>query len=319
MNNIFFPAINKTIEFPSSIDELKPSDYLYFLKLVELNKHGKITFDQVLTNLVFRVIFRKKGIFKRFTQFKSEDYDSDSFYLTPQAQARTNFMFNLQQIKELFSFLFTLDENSDIYTSNNYEIKGSIRNFIPKIKNMYGPMDALQNISILEYIHAIDHLYQYSKSKDESDLNRMIAVLWRPKQKFIRIRKFFNIWNGDIRVEYNDLLVEDRSKYFEKIPSFIKLACYMFMIECDNFIKKSEMLIGNAVINLEVLFQEIDESEETDSDNLGFLGIMMKVAESGVFGNMKETSKVNLYDFLTKLYQNRMEYINSKSNDKKND
>jgi hypothetical protein len=200
-----------------------------------------------------------------------------------------------------------------------FEPAKSVRNFLPKYKGLYGPYDAFQNLIVLEYIHAREAFLEYSMFKEEDKLNELIAILYRPKKSFHWIRKLFSNYNGQLRIDYNENNLESRIKKVAKWPNHIKYAIYLYFLGCDDYLKSGEVTIGGNQIDLSILYKNADDDSSSSGDGLGFLGILYKIADTGTFGNINEASRINLYDFILKLYQNRMEYIEFKSKQKKND
>lgn len=287
----------KKIQIPSDLDELTPEQYQYFLQLIGLAQSGVLDYTDIQTRMVYFIL----GMKHHPRIFNNKSINSD--------ETREQICYNISTIADLLDFLFIIEDHQG---DRQFQPARTIHNFFPKIKNLYGPEDAFQNLSVIEYVHARDHFLNYAKTQEEKHLNNLVATLYRPKKWFHSIRKKMPSYDGQIRQKYNDNTVESRFKKVSKIAPELKFAVYLYFLECENFIKTSTINVGGSFIDLSVLFKSSDDDGGGVSDDLGMLGILYKVAETGVFGNMEGASQTNLYDMLLKLYQNHIDYINNK-------
>jgi hypothetical protein len=51
------------------------------------------------------------------------------------------------------------------------------------------------------------------------------------------------------------------------------------------------------------IFRKGKGEGRSEGEGIGLTGVLMSLAESGVFGNIKETADANVWDVLTRLYQ----------------
>lgn len=267
------------IEFPTALEEFTPKQFLKWVSLILRFESGDINHHDLKTELATYLIKRK--IHKKDLK---EPFASQIFRLT-----------------EHLHFLFEEKEKEDkieLYPAT------SIKNLLPRIKCYYGPADALRDITFLEYIHAYQYYREFIIDQDVSKLNDLAAVLYRRKRFF-----FFGK-----RMEYNAEKMERRSRRFAKMPREIRFAVFYFFKSCDTYMREAKIFIGGNEIDFGILFTSSnDDGDAGEDDGLGMLGVLYKLAETGVFGNIKDTSNQNFWDVLLKLYQNRKDYLIFKS------
>lgn len=81
---------------------------------------------------------------------------------------------------------------------------------------LYGPKDKLRNVTFLEFIF-VDTFYSLYMQKQEGALDKLIAVLFRAKDKK-------NLIKGDIREDFNENLIDNRLKNVAFLPEYYKQA-----------------------------------------------------------------------------------------------
>lgn len=111
---------------------------------------------------------------------------------------------------------------------------GLTKNLLPQIfvghKFYYGPSDNCSNLVFIELIKAFTAYENYIANKDVAHLNRLVAILYRPKK--LRYNPESEDYDGDIRAKYNDHLVQLRANYMKDLAPPVKLAILMFFDAC---------------------------------------------------------------------------------------
>lgn len=304
MHKVEIPDINFSVEFASDMNELTTKQFLYLVYLITQVDDKKINIDELKNLMVLYLLgVKHTGYFTKLPENKIEDIGE-----------------NVNRIKNLIDYIF---EKKEVEGQEKLTINlNFIKNHIPSIragKRLFGPSDALQNITFIEFIDAHKHFIDYIQTRDVSCLNRLIAVLYRRKRHFHFILKRLPGYNGHIRIKYNENTVDRRSYRIAKLPFYKRYAIFLIFSACNDFLKNGELQINGNPIKLSILYEKDPEDSQSDDDGLGLAGILYKLAETNVFGNIGETAEQNLYDILLKLYQQRREYISYKSNLKKND
>jgi hypothetical protein len=180
------------------------------------------------------------------------------------------------------------------------------RNFIPTICGIYhGPQNAMQDVTFCEYRHAHRYYAAYLESRDENDLNHLIAVLYRPAKKGLTFRRFFAGFDGQIRVpftsRYNPVILEARVKDIARLPMAIRYGIFLFFSGCERFLVNGSVKVDGKTIEFSSIYDQRDN--EPSGADIGLTGILYSLAETHVFGSIEETDNQNLYDIMLRLYQ----------------
>lgn len=288
MHTLEIPKIKFKARFASCIDELTQKQFRYFCKLIGWFQTGEIN-ERDFKNLLMVDLLKI-----RFTASMVKKHPT-SIYLKS----------NLYQIAETLNSFF---EDKEVNGKKVRELKLSFsRNMFPVLKpsifsrRLYGPEPYLTNCQFFEYVEAQQRFIAFSKTGQYSELDQMIACLWRPAKWFHFIQKRLPSYNGDIRQKFNKNHVELRAKQVAKLPPEVRFGCFLFFKNCEENIQAGEMEISGTMISFRDLFKKSGDDES--GINLGWVGVLYSLAESGVFGNIRDTSQQNLYDVMLRLYQ----------------
>lgn len=132
------------------------------------------------------------------------------------------------------------------------------KNIIPVLPNGWnGPADSLSNLVYDEYIHAETNYYRYLKYKDEIFLNRLIATLYRPVNPSKKVTDL--TYNGDLREDFNDFLIDGRATLIAKLNPVYKKAILLFYEGCKAFIKHTFPVMheGSSESNEDIFMTQI--------------------------------------------------------------
>lgn len=280
MHTLEIPEIKFKAKFASCIDELTSSQFVYFCKLIawfQVNQINESDFKLLMLVKLLKIRFNP-AVYKKHPLSLLESC-------------------NLFQLQETLNSFFT-DKTLNLSFSRN--LLPSLRVSFFKRK-LHGPLPYLTNCSFFEYIEAQRHFIAFSKTEDYAELDKLIACLYRPAKYFHFIRKYLPNYDGDIRQKFNDNQVERRAKQIAKLPPEMRFGVYLFFKNCEENFQTGEMEINQNVISFRELFKKSDETDKTL--NLGWVGLLYSLAESCVFGNIKETANQNVYDVLLRVYQ----------------
>jgi len=272
MHTIEIPKLKRTIEFPSEVSELNSEQFVYFAGLVTKFNNKKIDFDTFKYLLVRNLLNL------------ADNLNFNSHY-------------NAVLITELMDSFFTITEKDGVKNIiiDLHFVDNKILSF-KKGKTLYiGPKDALQNITFAEYIDAYGYFLEYSKSKNIKALDKLIATLWR---KHIFDSPDFS---EDTREPYNKKLVGKHAWDLKHLSFDKKYAAYLFFSACQQYITSAKIEIEGVEIDLSIIFKS--DSNEPSKSNIGLVGVLFKMAESSVFGDIEKTGKQNLWDVLIRMYQ----------------
>lgn len=278
MNVIEIRKIGKRIEYPSSWEECSTEQILFIFKNAIALISGNISLSEfkIITFYHLAGIKRKKK-HNRKDEMLTEEQRLRKYDNVARAAETVNFMFSALP-GENIAFEFDC-----------------VQNLLPHIrlrgKKMYGPAEALLNITFWEYQVAYEYYREFIAEKEETALNNLCAVLYRPKRS--------GSIDDDIRIDFNPHECERRSKCFSSVAYEVKFFIFSWFAACDNYFKSSDLIVDGQSITLAPLFKSEGSSE---NDNLGLTAIMMGVADSGTFGNVDGVKRTNLYAVMLKLF-----------------
>lgn len=180
-------------------------------------------------------------------------------------------------------------------------------------KIFYGPGDFLQGMVFSEYKDALAAAMKYMDTNDDYWLDRLAAILYRPKRKGLKRLKLTTDFDGQTRVPYNQKLAEHNTGIMKGVNRGIKYMIMMYVMGCLWTLKNETngIEIDGNKCDFSILFKRKGGNSEGDEEGIGMIGIMMAIAESGVFGNLKDVANTDVWDVLVRMYQmesERMEF-----------
>lgn len=286
MNIVAIPEINYKRDVAGCIDELRNEEFVHFAGLSLKYLAGEIGINELKTSMVIKVMDIKntRGLDK---------FDSDTgSYIAD----------NINRIGKLLDFL--LVEGTDGKFTYNLDFR---RNFVPKIRIglwlFVGPDAGLTNLNFLQYKDANAAHRQFNETREEKDLDTLIAILYLPWW-----RKF-----------YKGHPTEKQVGLMARVPMEVKWAIFLFYTACEEFLRTGTIKIDGEEINLDVLYKEtIEELKAAKKTKYkqkgGLASVALGLAGTGVFGPIEKVYRQNLYDVLLMLVKQRIEYLNTIDN-----
>lgn len=295
MNTIEIPEIRKKVAYPASWDECNREQIRFIFRQVLRLIGGNIGMTEFkIRVLYFLTGIKRKKRHERKEKMLTEEQLAQKYLNVVMAADTINFMFQEQSGQQLFEY-------------------NRIGNVIPVIrrgmKRVYGPSEALFNITFGEYIVAFDFFRRYVEHKDENDLNKLCAVLYRARRK--------GKMDNDIRVEFNANECVRRARWWRRVALVDRFIIYSWFAACDNFFKTGDIEVDGNRISFRGLFKQSGGDELGEKD-LGLTGVLMSVAESGTFGTLEDVNRTNLYTVLLKLYHWHLEHKRMEQKNNKN-
>ncbi len=179
-----------------------------------------------------------------------------------------------ERLIDLFPFIRFLEEENTL-TMNKYIF------FKLGFKKYYGPIGNFETLRADEWTEADQAFLDYHASKDEADLDRMIAVLFRPKADDISPDS--NDWKNDWRKPFNEHSVYDRSLKIVKLDRRIKFGILTWYQGCR--------------LEWESLFERVFKGSEQMVESFGWMETIQKLS-GGTFGSLEETEKTPMYKLM---------------------
>ncbi|WP_303181737.1 hypothetical protein [uncultured Butyricimonas sp.] len=294
MNMIEIPEAGKKVVYPASWGECNRSQIRFIFRQALQLIGGNIG----MTEFKIRVLYFLAGM-KR-----EKRHERKERMLTGEQLARK--YLNVVMAADTIDFMFREQKGQQLFEYNR------VGNVIPVIrggmKRVYGPSEALFNITFGEYMVAFDFFRHYVEHKDENSLNKLCAVLYRPKRR--------GKIDNDIRVEFNANESVRRAKWWRRVSLVDRFIIYSWFAACDNFFKTGDIEVDGNRISFRGLFKQAGGDELGEKD-IGLTGVLMSVAESGTFGTLEDVNRTNLYTVLLKLYHWHLEHKRIEQKSKK--
>jgi hypothetical protein len=296
MNRVEIPERNIVAEYPSCWDELT-NDQFYFimqnwLKVID----GKINQNEFLVIVLYNFL----GITRSpFNNWKDRRLSKEQL---------ENKFSNIWQLTETLTWLFRSDasgEGNFIYLDYT-----EIKNRIPEIVNsgeitLVGPADGMIDITFGEYRRAWDYFEAYIAKRNNSDLDRLIATLYRPERYRYEHIKHTPEFDGERREPFNPHLTEHYAELLAEVPFWQKQTIFNWFFNCDKFLKEGELELGGKTLSFAPLFSRKrnsdDDMETLDENDLGMTSLLFMIAESNLFGNAIQIERTSYIDILTAL------------------
>lgn len=221
---------------------------------------------------------------------------------------------NEGRLADTVDFFFRKDKKED--GTETYEIIPNFtKNLLPMVKigmtKQYGPGDFLGEMSFVEYKDLLFCAGKYMQTKDTSWLDRMMAISYRRHRPFLWLLKRLPSFNGRTRNKYKPGATDYRISKFAKLDIGAKYIYFQYLMGCIYTLKNdgdgSGIEIDGVPCFFSLVFNKapkgtIDEFGQDDK-GVGLTGVLMALAESGVFGKIDETANADVWDVLVRLYQ----------------
>lgn len=286
MTTLEIPETSTTLYLPEDLSECDTQQYIDMCELIYKFNAGEIVYKTFKIQAIYKLLNLIPGESKLT---EKEDLDKHA---------------NIYQLSSLIDSFFETnpeDKTKPIikqnYTQNHIPVVK------PLLKNYYGPSDLFRNVAFGEYTDAINLYMEYENTKEDEYLYLLMAVFYRPKQKFHKDRNVLFAYNENIREPYNEATIESRAEIFKNLPIGYVYGFYLFMASFHKYLTNCVLKLNGQEINIGLLFQEPTEKVATSNmPGLGLKSIEYQISESNVFGTNKEVRETNLFDILIRLY-----------------
>lgn len=195
-----------------------------------------------------------------------------------------------KELKKLCYILSFVDEttNANILDCCNFVFDklDLTVNHLPKIKVgmfswFFGPGDRLNDVTIEEFSFAFSAYVHYLKTGNETHLNNLVAVLYRPVNDDYQK-------TGDIRIPFNQKLIVLHAKKTKRMHEDYKQGVLLFFMGVVNALEKKYPFV----------FRRSQANEASGKGSFIDTTIAMS---GGKFGHFDTTKATNMHIFLKEL------------------
>jgi len=294
----------QSVKFASCIEEMSQAEFEYFIKLLLQQQSGSISIDDFRRLLTIKLLNIRKTVayYKMSRELQQIIHD------------------HIRMITDTLDSFYEYEE-LDGKLIHSLQLNWIVQK-LPKIGNLYGPADALTNCTFFEYKEAFAQYLLYTKYRDNDHMNRLIAILYRPRPMAYRLRNLIGSNQVPDREPFtsntSDQKLYNRMIIVRRWPDHIKTAILLWFGNCVEYLRTGKPVVDGTEIDFSILYPKSND-ENTGPSGIGLTGIAYSLAESGVFGDVNKTANQNLYDILIRLYQLQLEYNAMKAKSKQND
>lgn len=251
--------------FPNCWESMTEREVVYLIKLWMMLVHRRDLSMNDIRRQFVSQVFTWRGIRKE----KTIDY-----------------MLLVNQVADTLDWAISFNEQS-AQVVINYDC---IVCQIPRFADLQGPQNYGGDLSFGEFKYLLAVFNAIGKGEDvERNLSLMGAVLYRRRDKKTGRRILFReaeVSTGKMR----------------KLPEHITYYAYLWFAAFCKYLMDGPFIIGGHEVNFKCIFTPTEE----DSDNsLGMDSILFSIAESHVFGNIKDVEDAQLFRVLLKLVDDK--------------
>lgn len=102
-----------------------------------------------------------------------------------------------------------------------------------------GPGDWLAGVSVWEFANAEAALSRWVKSQANADLDRLVAVLYRPRRWFWWLHRLSPAYTGDSRQAFNEKRVAARAGQVARLPLRERHAVLLYYLGCRSKLEQA--------------------------------------------------------------------------------
>jgi hypothetical protein len=282
MITLEIPETGRYLKLPEELAECDSRQYAEACLLIYRYQQDEISYEDFRVEMVYKLLDLKKGT-------RKEVGDSDELEM----------LSNIYGLSKFIDSFFEKDEEEEADEKiDKLKIKlYYIDNKVPKIKyfkpELIGPADEFDNITSGQYMDALEIFYMMEITPSKELMYELMAIFYRPKgKKYDRTKT--NKYNNQIK-----------NVHFGQVYGF-----YLLFSSFQTYLSSATVFYQGQELDLSILFQkpgEENKKEETKSQipGLGMKSIYFQLAESGVFGPLKEVRKTDFWETILRLYDIR--------------
>lgn len=152
----------------------------------------------------------------------------------------------------------------------------------------HAPADLLANLRMIELMKCDYFLHRYLNLELESDLDKLIAVLYRPARLGWPVLKYSDRFRHDIRKAFYSPSVEKRAEQIIRLRPELKKCILLSYLGCYNSIVNAN----------KSLFPKDAEGPGEPNRGLMWMNIMFDMGETSYFAGEKAAKQAFIHDAL---------------------
>lgn len=282
MHTIELPEANLKRYIPADLSECDKSQYIDMCELIFRYNNQEIDYQEFRTHAVYKLMGLNLS--------KASLDDDDKFA-------------NVYQVSELIDTFF--EEADGVKTIKQYYIHNPVKEFTPTFTTYYGPADSFMDMTFGEYRDALRIFHDFHATGDMQLLVLLTAIFYRKKKSFLFFKKRMPKYDGNIRVPYNSATLEQHAENFKYAPIGLVYGFYLLFASFQKYLIDAKLMWSGKEIDLSILFESGSDTTTDDIPGIGMDSIAFTMAESGVFGNLKDVDAANFWQILIKMYDSR--------------
>jgi len=275
MHEIEIPEIKKRLYLPSDLSECDARQYAGISNLLYKYQIGEIDYNVLRVRAVYVLLDMKH----KEGSLEDEEYK----------------MGNIYQVSLLLDSFFEDVEGKKVI--KQYYVNNPIQKVGYFGKTFYGPTDEFQNVKFGEYVDALHYFTEYNETKDTEYLYLLMATLYRKGNNYKLAMK-----KPDVRVFYEESEVLHKIKYFKKLDFGQVYGFYLLFASFQKYMCSAKIYYQGQELDLSILFAPDKSAFKSDIPGLGMKTTLYTIAESGVFGSIKDLKKESLWEILLRMY-----------------
>lgn len=269
--------MRKAIEIPEYWDELNPRQFKFLLKHVFVMMENK----QIST----------KDLLRSFADYLC------GYPVCILPKRKEAYFALLDQIADKLSWIFNT-EGEEILLHFD-----TTTNLLPYLGKLLGPVSHGSDLRFGEYRTACDFYNRYTTEHDKDSLDALVGILYRKPNPDISKQSF----DGDYREPFNRHHIGSYAKRVSRLPEYVKWGVYLWFGYFCQYLMSGDFIIDGNRISFAPLFSSNSDPDVKQNDSLGMTSVLFSLAESGTFGNIKETDNAFLFEVMMKMLNDKQQ------------
>ena len=256
------------MEFPDCWEEVQTLEWTYLLGLHAVLMHNshRVYLESLLRAWTLYVLERRG--------YKTNGGVDD--------------MLLVDRLSQTLTWMYRINQQGEIELTCETTV-----NLLPKYRQLVGPASHGADLTFGEFRHAVTVMNAYTTDHDPASLLALCAILYRLPFK----DRDGSMRRGRFREYRFAKFIQDA----EQIPPALRYGIYVQFAYFCQYLQTGSFVIDGAEVTFAPLFAKSTGEQMSGVQDLGLTGILLSVAESGVFGNVGDTDDAPLLQVMLKM------------------